>query len=235
MSYEASTHEAQMKILNFLLHVPSGSFAQMQKQTDLTSDHFSFHIKKLVDMGYVEKKAQGYALSRKGKEYANRMDTEEHIIEKQPKVSVALIIERQSEGRREFLFQQRLKNPYYGFWGRLGGKVRWGESFEDAAKRELLEETGLIADFTYKLLYHKRDYDKSSGELLYDKLFLNMYTDRFEGELIERFVGGINKWMTQDEVLSQEKRFESAHEFVELIDRGVSYYQRDFYYTDEEY
>lgn len=86
------------------------------------------------------------------------MDTDQNEIEKQPKVSVALLVERRVGNRREFLVQQRLKHPYYGFYGRLGGKVRWGESFEDAAARELEEEAGLTASFTYKLLFHKRDF-----------------------------------------------------------------------------
>ena len=41
-----------------------------------------------------------------------------------------------------------------------------------AAERELKEETGLEADFEYRLLYHKRDFNKATGELLEDKIFL---------------------------------------------------------------
>lgn len=234
MSYEADAHKAQVAILRHLLFVTRAGFADLQKETSLTSDHFNFHIKKLVVAGYVDKSPDGYGLTPKGKEYANRMDTDEHEIEKQPKVSVALIIERQHAGRREFLFQQRLKQPYYGFWGRLGGKVRWGESLEEAASRELLEETGLRATFIYRMLYHKRDYT-TEGELLEDKMFLIMHTDTVHGELVERFEGGYNKWMTQEEFLQTEKRFESAHEFVELIDKGVSFHERDFTYAREEY
>ena len=110
MSYEADAHEAQMKILRQLLLSPSANFATLQKSTDLTSDHFNFHLKKLVDVGYVEKRDDGhYVLSRAGKEYANRMDTDDNVIEKQPKISVGLIIEN-SEGK--FLAQQRRKQPY---------------------------------------------------------------------------------------------------------------------------
>lgn len=46
MSYEASAHEVQMKILRHLLLSPNAGFAELQKQTDLTSDHVNFHIKK---------------------------------------------------------------------------------------------------------------------------------------------------------------------------------------------
>ena len=189
MSYESDVHKSQVSILRHLLFVPSASFADLQKTTDLTSDHFTFHIKKLVDSGFVAKDTDKYILTPKGKEYANRMDTDENEIEKQPKVSVALIVERQSKDRREFIVQQRLKQPYFGFYGRLGGKVRWGESFEQAAARELKEETGLDGTFTFSHIFHKRDYRKSDGSLLEDKKFVIMHCTDAIGEMMETFEG----------------------------------------------
>lgn len=236
MSYEPDAHPAQVAIMRQLLFVPSASFADLQKTTGMTSDHATFHIKKLVGEGYVTKDDTQYKLSRQGKEYANRMDTDENEIEKQPKVSIVVTLERQSEaGEREFLYQQRLKNPYYGFWGRLGGKMRWGETIIEAAERELLEETGLTADFEYKLLYHKRDFDKKSGKLLEDKIFLCVYATEFKGELMERFEGGYNRWMTQAEFHQQDKRFESVDEFMDLMDRGETFAEREFHYDESEY
>lgn len=236
MSYEPDAHIAQVAILRHLLFRPSASFAALQRATGLTSDHFNFHVKKLIDEKYVMKVEKDYKLTNKGKEYANRMDTDENEIEKQPKVSVAITLERLgSTGKREFLFQQRKKNPYYDFWGRAGGKVRWGESIIEAANRELQEETGLTADFSYKLLYHKRDFDKASGRLLEDKIFLCVYATKYTGTLIEQFEGGINKWMTEEEFHQTPKRFTSVDEFIVLLDEGVSFVEREFYYDDSEY
>lgn len=236
MSYEPSAHETQITILRHLLfHVKVG-FADLQRKTDLTSDHFNFHIKKLVDEKYVQKLDRQYALTRKGKEYANRMDTDENEIERQPKVSVAITLERIGQGGgREFLFQQRKKNPYYDFWGRVGGKMRWGETIIEAARRELKEETGLEAEFEYKLLYHKRDFDKTTGDLLEDKIFLCVYATTYSSELIEEFEGGVNRWMTAEEFNSQPKRFSSVNEFQQLMDKGAAFVERDFYYDESEY
>lgn len=44
---------------------------------------------------------------------------------------------------KKVLLQQRLDN---GCWGYHGGRVELGEKVEAAAKRELFEETGLIAN-----------------------------------------------------------------------------------------
>jgi len=236
MSYEPNTHSAQAAILRHLLFTPHAGFAELQKATDLTSDHFNFHIKKLVDEGYVEKGEKHYKLTHKGKEYANRMDTDENEIEKQPKVSVAITLERRNDkGEREFLFQQRKKNPYFDFWGRVGGKMRWGESVIEAAQRELKEETGLEAEFEYKLLYHKRDFSKTTGKLLEDKIFLCVYATKYSGELMEAFEGGVNRWMTNEEFHAQPKRFVSVDDFMDLIDRGESFAEREFYYDESEY
>lgn len=210
MAYEPNAHEVQMKLLREMLFVPKASFAMLQKASELTSDHANFHIKKLVDVGYIKKTDGGYVLTRDGKEYANRMDTDEMKIEKQPKTSVLLVIEND---KGEVLSQERLKQPYYGFWGRQSGKMRWGEHLLEAAARELKEETGLTADLQFAGIYHKMDYLKN-GELLEDKYFFVVYGTDLQGELITDMEGHHNEWLTVDELVKKDKVFASIPEIT---------------------
>jgi 8-oxo-dGTP diphosphatase len=46
----------------------------------------------------------------------------------------------------ELLLTRRAQKPRKGLWCLPGGFIEWGEHPEDAAKRELFEETGLIAE-----------------------------------------------------------------------------------------
>lgn len=233
MSYEASAHEAQMKVLRHLLLSPHAGFAELQKTTELSSDHFNFHIKKLLDVGYIEKADDKYTLSRAGKEYANRMDTDENVIEKQPKLSVVLVVEN-DEG--EILAQQRLKQPYYGFWGVPTGKIRWGESATEAAARELMEETGLMAELRVSGLLHKTDYDKTSDELLEDKYFIVVHGTKPSGQLINDDEGHHNEWTTVEKFVTHERKFASMPEFVKLAKRdSVEFVEEKHFYEKDEY
>ncbi len=218
MSLEVKIHDAQTIILRELLFQPSAGFAELQKSTNLSSDHFNFHIARLVELGLVEKVARGhYSLSSKGKEYANRLDTDDNTIERQPKSAVILAIERQGESGTEYLFQERLKNPYFGFWGLPSGKIRWGESILETAARESLEETGYTAEFTVAGVYHERVILKESDEMMEDKIFFVCSGVNPKGTLLTDFEGGHNQWMTFDQAFKKEKKFDSFKAEIDIL------------------
>lgn len=232
MSHEATIHQTQIDILRELLFAPDASYADLQKVTGLESDHFKFHIARLVELGYVERLARGrYSLSAKGKEYANKLDTDERTIERQPKSAVILVIQQADH----YLLQERLKHPYFGYYGFPGGKIRWGETIIQAAERELLEETGLTAELTYRGVYHEHVRSDEDGDIIEDKIFHVVYGSEPTNEMIEDFEGGRNVWMTLDGIAKEDKVYKSF-----AIELAVGMGERQFVeatqiYTKQEF
>lgn len=65
-----------------------------------------------------------------------------------PLVAAALVVEGSGRDRRLLLQKRRTEPEYWGWWELPQGHVRSGESVEEAAVRELQEETGLVAEVT---------------------------------------------------------------------------------------
>lgn len=236
MTHEAHIHPAQTKILRELLFLPATNFAGLQKVSGLAGDHAKFHIKRLVELGYIDKIKGNYQLSVKGKEYANKLDTDAGVIERQPKVAVMLVVERVIHDEKHYLVQQRLKHPLYGFWGCPTGKVRWGESIFETASRELYEETALKANFEFAGEYHERVVHAKTGEIVEDKIFHVMFTDAATGEPIEQFEGGRNIWRTMQEMKQEPKRYKSFDLETQIgIDRDPKLTEMTFEYSDDEF
>ncbi|MEM6997977.1 MAG: NUDIX domain-containing protein [Patescibacteria group bacterium] len=237
MAHNVNIHDAQTLILRELLFQPDARFVELQKQTGLSSDHFSFHLNKLLELAYVVKISRGrYSLSPAGKEHANKLDTDDNTIERQPKVAVLLGVTKYQDGETLYLMQERLKQPYYGFWGFPTGKIRWGETILEAASRELDEETGLEATCKYIGLYHEHVTLKESGEMIEDKIFHFVLCKNPIGDLLESFEGGRNKWMTLDEVHEISPKFESFEHELSLLEPGApKFLERTVSYSQAEF
>lgn len=234
MAHEVKLHPAQTHILRELLFHPSAGYSALQRPTGLTSDHFNFHIKRLAELNLVEKVSRGkYRLSPAGKEYANRLDTDDNTIERQPKAAVLLGIERVHGGQTLYLFQERLKNPWYGFWGIPGGKIRWGETVIQAAARELKEETGLSADITFAGIYHEHTHLDGQTEPQEDKLFFVVHCRNPKGQLIEEFEGGRNAWFAAEQAKDLDPRFASFDIELEVILGQHDFIEQEQHYKSE--
>jgi len=84
--------------------------------------------------------------------------------------SVALI------DRDRVLLIQRNRKPYFGMWSLPGGRLEPGETPEEAAQREVLEEVGLTC---FRLMPIRRMFLGEGGSFL-----LQVFaTEGFEGEV----------------------------------------------------
>lgn len=231
-------NKMQVSVLRELSHYPSRRFTDMMAVTGLTSDDFKFHLRKLVKLGLVTKNDDGvYELTKEGKEFANRFDYENGVPIRQPKMTTATYVRRKNpeNGQTEYLFYQRLRQPFYEYWGVIGQPVRWGESFEDAATYGLQEQTGLVAPLTLKGFYRQRDAIDDSSDILEDKLFI-VFEAVWQGEEPTNWPYAKGQWMTSRQLSNQSKRFDSCVEMLSKLENdelwftnnATKYYTKDF-------
>lgn len=213
-------HQIQNNILWTLLFRKELRFSELNTD-NISSDHFTFHLKQLIEGGLVEKNKGGfYRLTIAGKEYANRLkvDIGKVETEKQAKISALVVCVDGYGKNRRYLVQQRLKHPYYGFYGFISGKIKWGETIYEAALRELKEEIGFRAKLELTGIEHKMDYYKD-GEFLEDKFFYIFKATNLSGELLESFEGGKNIWLKKEEIKKLPELFGDVLKILEIIEQ----------------
>lgn len=226
-------HDIQLAILNKLLFSPSLRYTEMKPDQKMDNNQFDFHLDKMIEVGYVVKIEEGYTLTASGKEYANRLDTDVVQIERQAKIGVVLKLRKSINDETYYLIQKRLKQPYYGYFGMITGKVRFGETAIETANRELEEESGLKADLTLIQVIHKMDYAED-GQLLEDKFFFVFIGDEPEGKFLEEIEGGTNFWMTRSEIEKLTKIFPGVVSGLDVFDqKNLTFLEKK--YTVKEY
>lgn len=211
-------HYIQLNILKKLLFAETLKFSEL-KPFDIENNQLTFHLDRLIKDGLVEKVDDGYKLTVKGKEFANRMDTDKAKMQLQGKIGVIQCCINNQKSENEFLLYTRLKHPFYGSQGYSSGKVRFGETIKDAAKRELKEETNLEGEPELFMIEHHLVYSKDEHKLLEDKYFYFCKIINPKGELKANEEGKF-EWVKESEVSKYLKKpFESVERILYITER----------------
>jgi 8-oxo-dGTP pyrophosphatase MutT (NUDIX family) len=196
-------HGVQVEILKELSFNNGSRFSELNT-TSLTNDHFTFHLNRLLDVGLIEKLGSKYYLTLDGKKYITKVDVQDKVITSQATVSV--IVAPVRANGEEFLIQQRTKEPMFGLWGFMSGKVRKFETSLEAAKRELDEETGLRGGSWSFIGVAHRLRGPNKSDLLVDNFFFIWRVDDPKGNLVDTKEGK-NYWLSEKEVLAKREVF----------------------------
>lgn len=136
----AIEHHIQKYIIGILYHQRAARFRDLRPPR-VDTNLFSYHLKSLIKVGYVEKCDNGYTLGRAGLLYVDRVSENKMMVRKQPKI-VSMLVVQNSEG--DILLQQRTKQPYIDSWTLPYGKLHIDDvTIQAAAQREALEKLGL--------------------------------------------------------------------------------------------
>jgi ADP-ribose pyrophosphatase YjhB (NUDIX family) len=222
-------HTIQLKILTGLLFQPHARFRDLEIP-HITSDHLTYHLKTLIKLKLIQKKDSKYSLTKKGKELAGRIDTDTALLEKQPKVGVAVLAVRIYKGRKQILIHKRLKQPFYGFEGGVTGKIKYSEKIEETAARELFEETGVSGEVTCKGIIHYRDFDEKQS-LLSAKILFVFIVENLKGNLKKQVKEGKNFWIDYSKLHTLKQPFPG---FIENVCSRVNSPKLIFMEEDRE-
>ena len=131
---------------------------------------------------------------------------------------------------KELLMLHRNKKPndvHEGKWIGVGGKLERGETPQECAAREILEETGLKVKPVLKGVITFPEFRPD----------LDWYTyvfkvTEFEGDLIDCNEGTL-EWVPYDEVLSKPT-WEGDHTFVEWLLEDKPFFSAKFVYDGDK-
>lgn len=222
-------HPVQMQILRELVFNPDAKFSQLNI-SGVSNDHFSYHIRVLQEKMLIVKSEEGYCLSEKGKIYSTKIDTSSMKLEKQPKVSVLVSAVLKKSKRKYYAIQQRLKEPYYGYYGFITGKVKWGETIDEAALRELDEEMGLTGKPKLSFILHEMVY-KKDGEMLEDKYFHCVTVEVSDDTLVTKGEGCENSWFTKTGFMNLDPKYHSEEKIFRWFEKfdDVQFIEEKYY------
>ncbi len=202
----------QNKIFRTLMHFPGSTFSDLWDKK-IESNKFTYYLKKLESEGFVEKKKAKYYLTIKGKSAATTISGETGKEEKRPAVTLLLVAKR----GEKYVLYSRFKEPYYGFCGFPGAKMKRGEEILEAAKRELKEETNLEGEG--KIITVQNGMVINDGELFHHMVQFVVLFEEPKGELAKDNREGTYEWATKEKILSKKNLFPDIPEVIESVEK----------------
>lgn len=130
-------HHIQQYILRYLSTQRFARFRDMRPD-QIDTNLYSYHLKVLLRLGYIEKVEQGYRLSIAGQAYVDRVNLLTTRRTLQPKIITMLVIK---DGHGRVLMYPKKRQPFIGRWTVPIGKLHNSDpSILMAAKREWAEK-----------------------------------------------------------------------------------------------
>lgn len=188
--------EVQAKIMAMIFRSDGMRYSEAYPGEEIDDDLYNYHLQELVKRGLLAKNNGKYDLTDKGAKESGLYDST-GVKQDSFKLSVLLVVTRND--KKEILIHERIRQPYRGEVSTISGKVRNGEKLADAAKRKLIEEAGLVADFEH--WGNWRSIRKTTDDkVIEDTIYCVCVAEDPTGKLIESNEFGENRWEEFDNI-----------------------------------
>ena len=182
-------HHTQKHIMSVLYRQKYARFRDLRPPR-VDTNLYSYHLKKLVSQGFVQKTTHGYTLDKKGLLYSDRVSHKNMLVRTQPKM-ISMLVVQNSDG--DVLLQKRGKQPYIKQWTLPYGKVHIDDAtVECAALREAKEKLNV----SWRTIAHAGD------------CYIRVYVD---GEVFTSTIAHIFYKETDDIALTQRLQWVRPH------------------------
>jgi len=205
-------HEIRNIIIRDLIHKPGMGFNELWKKEG-DSNKFAYHLKVMEEDGLIEKKDNKYFLAHEGKKQAVFIDGETGKKPENPLAALLLVVFDSDK----ILLHERLKEPFYGYFGFAGAKMEFGEKILECAARELKEETNLEADMEIAGLINFTTYN--NDKLAYHHVQFVVKCTNPKGTLKKEDREGKYYWVDKEDFMSK-KLFPDDPYIFEWLDTG---------------
>lgn len=199
------THPTQLRIIKQLKSTKSARFSEL-KPADMTSDHFNFHIKRLIDAGLIRKLHDGaYSLTTEGKVLANKIDDtkfNKSVTEVQPKTALLFVIGKVFKDQTLYVVKWRTQHPFIDHLVFPTRGLKSGVKIDEMIASYLPFTTGLSGKPEFIGQIRRIDKDSVTGQVFSDILFLVAHTSEPTGLLTNDHHGAKQFWATEHEILN---------------------------------
>lgn len=192
-------HEIQRNILLKLIHNPKLTFTELLGERR-DSNNFAYHLNVLKNKNLVVQEENHYLLSSEGKQLSAFIEGDTGNKAVVPTFAHGLI----ARNGDKLLVQRRLKEPFYGYFGFVSGKINYGFNIEECAKRDLTEETGLVAKKA-KIVAINQIKTYENNELKFHHIIFLVRLDEISGDIISKTHKAENYWMELREFTKKKR------------------------------